>query len=78
MTGYYWTHRRHGPFCIVWNGANGWAIWHDDDCLGSGYPTPQHALDDLAGGHTFSASCGDTSVIGMPDEIGDWIPFRRT
>jgi len=50
-------------------------LWHpffEDEDLG-GYTTPQTALDDLAGGHTFFPSSGlDPSTCGLPDEVGDW------
>lgn len=37
------------------------------------YFTPEQALDDLAGGHTFSHSSGvDTSTLGLPDELSAW------
>lgn len=36
------------------------------------YASPQHALDDLAGGHTDWPSCGDPSELGLPDDIGEW------
>jgi len=44
----------------------------DDDSLGS-YVSPQHAVDDLAGGHAFSLSGGfDTSILGIPEDISEW------
>lgn len=63
---------RAGAFLIGLTANRSWAIVFDDDCLGSGYRTAQHALDDLCGGHTFSCSAGDTSELGLPDEISEW------
>ena len=48
----------------------------DDETLGS-YLTPMRAIDDLAGGHTFTPPGGfDTSRLGIPDDIGDWERIR--
>lgn len=52
-----------------------WHIVFDDESLGS-YVSPQHALDDLCGGHTASCAAGDTSELGIPDEISSWIVTR--
>lgn len=52
-----------------------WHIVFEDESLG-GYMSPQHALDDLCGGHTFSCSAGDTSGLGIPDEISEWSVTR--
>ncbi len=44
----------------------------EDESLGS-YWTAEQAIDDLAGGHTFSISSGvDTATLGIPSDIGDW------
>lgn len=49
--------------------------WHaviTDEFLGP-YQTPEQALDDLVGGHTWSHSSGvDTSTLGLPDELSEW------
>jgi len=43
-----------------------------NDSLGS-YISPAQALDDLVGGHTFSAGHGiDTSELEIPDELSEW------
>jgi len=42
----------------------------DDESLGS-YVTPQQAVDDLAGGHTFSPGF-DTEGLGIPAELSEW------
>ena len=37
------------------------------------YSTLGQALDDLAGGHTFSIAKGvDTSKLGLPSDPGEW------
>lgn len=61
-----------GVFYIRLTAHNGWEIIFDDDCLGNRYASAQQALDDLCGGHTFSCSAGDTSELGLPDEISEW------
>lgn len=44
----------------------------DNETLGS-YATPQQAVEDLAGGHTFSISSGvDTSTLGIPEDLVEW------
>jgi len=60
-----------GTFHIKISINNRWEICFENECLGS-YETAQLALDDLCGGHTFSCSAGDTSALGLPDEISDW------
>jgi hypothetical protein len=59
-----------GRFAIVRRGDRWRALFEDED-LG-GYGTPQLAAGDVAGGHTFAASCGDTALLGIPDDIRDW------
>jgi hypothetical protein len=59
-----------GRFAIILRGDRWRAMFEDED-LGP-YVTPQQAAADLAGGHTFSASCGDTAVLGIPDDIREW------
>jgi hypothetical protein len=72
---YVWN-TRVGPFYIAERG--GW--FHpifDDESLGS-YATPQHAVDDLAGGHTYSAGVGiDTAALGIPDDVNEWDSVGR-
>lgn len=63
---------RIGPFFIVPK-PRGWYVMHDNDLLDGPFRTPQHAVDDLAGGHTPWPSSGvDPSTLGIPDDIGDW------
>ena len=60
-----------GTFQIVERSGR-WHILFKDESLGS-YATPRKAVDDLAGGHTFSSGKGiDTSKLGIPDDIGEW------
>lgn len=69
---HYW-HKVKGGRFVLRHGARGWAIWFDDQALSPDcYPTAQHALDDLAGGHCDWPSLTDPSSMGLPDEIGDW------
>jgi hypothetical protein len=67
---YVWN-TRIGPFYIA--EVNGrFHPMYDDELLGS-YATAQQAVDDLAGGHTFSISGGvDSATLGIPDELGEW------
>ncbi len=70
----YWTHRtKHGLWSIRFH-AGHWRPYLDDESLGA-YATPQQALDDLAGGHTFGTPTGiDTSACGLPDDLSEWTP----
>jgi hypothetical protein len=64
-----------GAFYIVPKDGH-WHPVYEDEYLGA-YDTPQRALDDLAGGHTFWPSSGlDPSTCGLPDEIDDWEVVR--
>lgn len=48
-------------------------IWQDES-LGS-YPSAVAAIDDVAGGHTFTPSDGtDLGEMGISRDIGDWLP----
>lgn len=47
-------------------------IIYDEESLGS-YSTPEQAVDDAAGGHTFTPSNGiDLDEFGLPDCIQEW------
>ena len=49
----------------------------DEESLGS-YANAWKAAEDLAGGHTFSASgVDDTSVLGIPDDLSEWEIVNR-
>lgn len=48
-------------------------IWKDES-LGS-YHSAIAAIDDVAGGHTFSPSDGtDMGTLGISADPGDWVP----
>lgn len=74
MSGYYQFKTNAGAFHIVPRG-NRWLAMFEGENLGS-YATPQHALDELAGGHTDWPDCGDPSECGLPDDIADWTFVR--
>lgn len=78
MAGYYTFNTRAGAFHIVPERNGRWQAMFKDESLGS-YTTAQHALDDLAGGHTFWPSCGDPSQFALPGEISGWkfVSMRR-
>jgi hypothetical protein len=60
-----------GPFYIAELDGRFLVIF-DDESLGS-YATAAQAVDDLAGGHTFSAGPGiDTAAIGISDNLAEW------
>jgi len=63
---------RLGPFYIVLHEGQYHAVYNGDEFLGA-YSSPQHAVDDLAGGHTFSITGGtDTATLGIPEELEEW------
>lgn len=68
---------RAGVFRIAL-GRRGWMLVLDDDVFDGPFRTAQHALDDLAGGHCYWPSCGDTSLLGLPDQIDDWQVVARS
>ncbi len=66
---------RIGPFYIDGR-PGGYFIVYNDDPQGP-YPTPQHAVDDLVGGHTYSIyhrdyGPVDTSELGFPVDALEW------
>lgn len=67
---------RSGAFLILVDEHGKWHALFEDEHLDGPFLTAQHALDDLAGGHTPWPNCGDPSRFGLPDEIGDWTPIR--
>ncbi|MBB3759238.1 hypothetical protein [Xanthomonas arboricola] len=71
MAEFFWRKTRAGVFRIA-HANGGWQPWFEDERLMGTYPSPQHALDDLAGGYTDWPSCGDPSELGLPDDIGEW------
>ena len=67
---------RVGKFSIELKQTGRWhVIWNDND-LGS-FHSPSLALADLVGGHTHWPSCGDPSLLGMSEDLGEWEPFER-
>lgn len=62
---------RVGPFYIAEHEGRYHAVF-DDESLGS-YAHPWQASDDLAGGHTFTPSCGvDTETLDIPADLSEW------
>jgi hypothetical protein len=60
-----------GPFYIAEHEGR-YLVIFDDENLGS-YATPALAVDDLVGGHTFSAEPGiDTAALGISDDLAEW------
>ena len=60
-----------GPFYIAEHEGRYHPMFHDES-LGS-YADAQQAVEDLAGGHTFSIAGGiDPSAFGIPGRLEDW------
>lgn len=69
---------RVGPFYISEHEGRFHPVFKDES-LGS-YARPEQAAEDLAGGHTFSASgVRDTAALGIPMDLVEWerVPQRR-
>lgn len=67
----YYVNTRAGTFRIEQRSGR-WHVLFEDESLGA-YRSPQHAVDDLVGGHCSTPSRGiDTSALGIPDDIDDW------
>jgi hypothetical protein len=62
---------------IIEEQPDGWQSRLGDELLGQRYMTAQHALDDLAGGHSNWPGTTDPSRLGLPSEIGDWLTGGR-
>lgn len=74
---FFWTHTSRVGTFIIAPDEDRFVILYEDESLGS-YHSPEAALDDLVGGHTFSPSNGvDTSEVGLPDELSAWTKVRR-
>lgn len=71
MAGYYRFSTRVGEFRIRQEPNGRWQAMFEDEGLGS-YEHPWQAAEDLAGGHTFMPSCGDSAKFGLPEELSDW------
>lgn len=65
---------RKGPvFIAIDNNGRFHPIWKNES-LGS-YPSAIAAIDDVAGGHTFSPSDGtDMDSLGISSDPADWLP----
>ena len=49
-----------------------WRVLVGEEDLGA-YGSPEMALDDIIGGHTFSHSSGiDTSTLDLPTDLSEW------
>lgn len=66
---------RAGTAKIVPDNGGFQAVFNDDG-LGW-YSRPDQAAEDMAGGHTFSPSCGtDLSKLGIPEDVSRWTKLR--
>lgn len=71
MSGYYRYATRAGEFRIVQEPSGRWQAMFEGEGLGS-YQHPWQAAEDLAGGHTYTPSCGDSANFGLPEDLADW------
>jgi hypothetical protein len=62
---------RAGMFTIRWRGDGRWCVWFMDKALDN-YHSAAAALDDLVGGHGIWPSCGDPSLLDLPEELSEW------
>lgn len=69
----YWKHDTpKGPVQIRRLKDQRFHVFFENENLGP-YGTPEQAIDDAAGGHTFSPSSGtDLGSLGLSSDIGDW------
>ena len=49
-----------------------WHVLHGDAAVDGPFTTPQHALDDLCGGHGYWPDGVDTSTLGLSSAIAEW------
>ncbi len=71
MRNLYKTNTSIGPFFIAEHEGR-YHVVFDGESLGA-YVSPAQAVDDVAGGHTFSIPSGvDTATLGIPDDLGEW------
>lgn len=67
----------YGQASIELTSTGRWNIVLAGEQLGS-YHSPESALSDFEGGHTFSHSrCPDTAELGLPDSLLDWARVSR-
>ena len=72
MNEYYWKTQTAIGEAKIYRQEELWRISLSGEDLG-GYEHPQHALDDLAGGHAHPhPRCPDTSVLAIPTELSGW------
>ena len=62
---------RVGTFWIRIDEDGRWNASFEEEGLGN-YYSPELASDDLAGGHTYTPSCGDTARLGISADLSDW------
>lgn len=66
-----------GLFSIV-NYADRWHIIFRNERYDN-YSTPEQAIDDLAGGHTYSLPDGiDSSTLEISDNLSDWTFIKNS
>lgn len=60
------------PVYIAKSGDGRFYVVYRDEALGS-YASPEMAIDDASGGHTFMPSDGtDLGFLNLSDSISDW------
>lgn len=63
-----------GPVFIAQGPDGRFHVWWKGDSLGA-YASVVAAIDDVAGGHTYSPPDGtDFSALGISADVGDWLP----
>jgi hypothetical protein len=61
-----------GPIHIVLTGDGQFHTFYNGETLAA-FSSPQQAVDDIAGGHTFSiASEMNPAIIRVPECLADW------
>ncbi|MDG2617734.1 hypothetical protein P7L53_15950 [Thermoleptolyngbya sichuanensis XZ-Cy5] len=63
-----------GPIFIAKDNDGWFHVVYRGESLGA-YPSAAMAIDDAAGGHTFTPSDGtDLGSLGLSNDIGHWLP----
>lgn len=62
---------RCGAFMLIPD-ERGWMVWFGDDCIDGPYASPQTAAQEIAGGHCAWPSCGDPSLLSIPEDLSEW------
>lgn len=52
--------------------SDGWHIYYDDDKIDGPFQTAQSAAESIALGHGTWPSCGDPSLLGIPEDLSMW------